>query len=117
MILKKPALIVASIPFYDAPSEIEGSPYWVDLWASVNGYRLGLQIKPKTYNASSVSIYTGKSRSSQYRGHDLFFQRFGGKVIVASANNGELEWKARQQVEREIERLQGLPSGPLPDID
>lgn len=114
---KKPALVVASIPFYDAPSEIEGSPYWVDLWASVNGYRLGLQIKPKTYNASSMSIYTGKGKPSQSRGHDLFSQRFEGKVIVTSTRNGELDPKARQQVEREIGRLRGLPPGSFPEID
>lgn len=115
--MKQPALVVGSLPFYDAPSEIEGSPYWVDLWASVNGYRVGLQIKPKTYNASSLSIYTGKSRSSQSRGHELFLERFGGKVITGSTQNGELESKARQMVEREIERLRELPNGGFPEVD
>jgi hypothetical protein len=43
-----PAIFVDELAFYDAPSDIEGSPYWVDLWASVNGYRIGLQIKPQT---------------------------------------------------------------------
>ena len=37
-----PSLIIGGIPFYDAPSKIEGPPYWVDLWADVNGYKIGL---------------------------------------------------------------------------
>ena len=44
--MMKPALTIGGIPFYDAPSEVEGSPYWVDLWTDVNGYKIGLQVKP-----------------------------------------------------------------------
>ena len=39
-------LVVDGIVFEDAPSEIEGAPYWVDLWTDVNGYKIGLQVKP-----------------------------------------------------------------------
>lgn len=38
--MMKPALTIGGIPFYDAPSEVEGSPYWVDLWTDVNGYKI-----------------------------------------------------------------------------
>lgn len=111
-----PSLIIANLPFYDAPSEIEGSPYWVDLWADVNGYRIGLQVKPKTFRASSLSIYTGKARSSQARGHDLFQEKFGGKVFTVTLQGGQVEPKAQDDVVKEIERLSQLPSGPHPPL-
>ncbi len=31
------SLIISGVEFYNAPSEIEGSPYGVDLWGEVNG--------------------------------------------------------------------------------
>lgn len=52
-----PSLVIGGIPFFDAPSKIEGSPYWVDLWTDVNGYKIGLQIKPSTYKSANLSIY------------------------------------------------------------
>ncbi len=55
--MMKPALTIGGIPFYDAPSEVEGSPYWVDLWTDVNGYKIGLQVKPSTYKSANLSIY------------------------------------------------------------
>jgi hypothetical protein len=79
-----PAIFVDELAFYDAPSDIEGSPYWVDLWASVNGYRIGLQIKPQTYKAASVAVYSGKAMSSQKKGHKLFKEKYGGKVFIVS---------------------------------
>ena len=44
-----PSLIIAGIPFFDTPAEVEGSPYWVDLWTNVNGYKIGLQVKPASF--------------------------------------------------------------------
>ena len=85
-----PSLMVGNIPFYDAPSEIEGSPYWVDLWADVNGYKIGLQVKPTTYKSANVSIYMGKARSSEEKGHKAFYRDFGGKVFVVMPENGVL---------------------------
>jgi hypothetical protein len=106
------ALRIANLPFYDAPSEIEGSPYWVDLWGHVNGYRIGLQVKPKSFQSASMSIYAGKARSSQARGYDLFKEKFGGKVIIVTPQNGQVGIKARDEVAKEIERLKDLPPGP-----
>jgi len=111
-----PSLVIADVPFYDAPSEMEGSPYWVDLWAHVNGYRIGLQVKPKTYRASSLSIYTGKARSCQMRGHMLFEERFGGKVLVVIPQKGDVGPKSREEVTAEIKRLSQLPPGSHPSL-
>lgn len=83
-----PSLIIGEIPFYDAPSEIEGSPYWVDLWADINGYKIGLQIKPSTYKSANLSIYMGKAKSSEEKGHKAFLRDFGGKVFTVMPVNG-----------------------------
>jgi hypothetical protein len=87
------SIVFEDLCFYDTPDGIEGSPFWVDLWASVNGYRnrIGLQIKPQTFKAASLSIYTGKSRSSQNNGHKLFRQKYGGTVIIAIPSKGILD--------------------------
>lgn len=94
----KPSLIVGDIPFFDAPSEIEGSPYWVDLWADVNGYKIGLQVKPTTYKSANTSIYMGKARSSEENGHKAFLRDFGGKVFTVMPVNGTLA----PEIERKI---------------
>ena len=111
-----PAMKFNDISFYDAPDDIEGSPYWVDLWGSVNGYRIGLQIKPKTYKAASISIYTGKARSSQNKGHKLFQDRYGGKVLVATPKKGELDQRTYDDLQNEIYRLSNLPRGPHSEL-
>lgn len=86
----KPSLVVGNISFFDAPSEIEGSPYWVDLWADVNGYKIGLQVKPTTYKSASASLYMGKARSSEEKGHKAFQRDFGGKVFTVTPVNGRI---------------------------
>lgn len=83
-----PSLVIGGIPFYDAPSEIEGSPYWVDLWADVNGYKIGLQVKPSTYKSANLSIYMGKAKASEEKGHKAFRRDFGGKVFTIMPVNG-----------------------------
>ncbi len=35
------SLIISGVEFYDAPSEIEGSPYWIDLWEKLTAIKLG----------------------------------------------------------------------------
>ncbi len=82
----------------------------------MNGYRIGFQVKPKTFRASSLSIYTGKARSSQARGCDLFQEKFGGKVIILTPQKGQVGLKARDEVMVEIERLAQLPPGPHPPL-
>lgn len=104
-----PSLIILGIPFYDTPSEIEGSPYWVDLWTDVNGYKIGLQIKPSTYKSASTSIYMGYSRSSEEDGHKAFSREFGGKVFIVNPKNGELSAKDAQQIKNEYDILLKKP--------
>lgn len=114
MLNKTPSLTLANLAFYDTPDDIEGSPYWVDLWAHVNGYRIGLQVKPKTYNASSISIYTGKARTSQSKGFELFKRKFGGKVFMVMPIKGEVDSNTLDLIEQEASRLNRLQPGPYP---
>ena len=105
----KPSLIVGDIPFFDAPSEIEGSPYWVDLWTDVNGYKIGLQVKPTTYKSASTSIYMGKARSSEEKGHKAFLRDFGGKVFTVMPVNGKLSPEIERKIVAERDLLLKLP--------
>lgn len=104
-----PSLIIGGIPFYDAPSEIEGSPYWVDLWTDVNGYKIGIQVKPSTYKSANISIYMGKARSSEEKGHNEFFRDFGGKVFVVMPINGVVSTNIEKQILDERDLLKKLP--------
>lgn len=106
------SLFIDDIPFFDAPSEIEGSPYWVDLLTEINGYFVGLQVKPKTYNSASMSIYTGKGKSSQLNGHKLFKDNYGGKVFIISPEKGIIDEGMIAKIKDEVERLKNLPKGP-----
>lgn len=107
--MMKPSLVVGDIPFYDAPSEIEGSPYWVDLWTDVNGYKIGLQVKPTSYKSASASLYMGKVRSSEERGHKAFLRDFGGKVFLVMPENGKVPEKIEKQILAERDLLLEFP--------
>ena len=85
-----PSLTIDGIPFYDAPSEVEGSPYWVDLWTDVNGYKIGLQVKPSSYKSANLSIYMGRARGSEEQGHKAFLRDYGGKVFIVMPENGSV---------------------------
>ena len=104
-----PSLVIAGIPFYDAPSEVEGSPYWVDLWTDVNGYKIGLQIKPSTYKAANISIYMGKARSSEESGHKAFLRDFGGKVFIVMPVNGTVPKDIEKKIIAERDLLLKMP--------
>ena len=104
-----PTLVIAEIPFYDAPSEVEGSPYWVDLWTDVNGYKIGLQIKPSTYKSASISIYMGKARASEEKGHKAFQRDFGGKVFVVMPENGVVSKDVEKKIIAERDLLLKMP--------
>ena len=97
-----PSLIIGGIPFYDTPSEIEGSPYWVD-------YKIGLQVKPSTYNSANISIYMGKARSSEESGHKAFLRDFGGKVFIVNPINGKVSQTIERQILSERDLLMKLP--------
>ena len=103
---------LAGVRFFEAPSEVEGSPYWVDLWGSVNGYRIGLQVKPSTFNSASVATYAGKARSGQRRGHEKFHSDFGGHVFTIDLVKGSVESRTEGLIKKEVERLRTLEKGP-----
>lgn len=105
----RPSLVIGGIPFYDAPSEIEGSPYWVDLWTDVNGYKIGLQIKPQSYNSANISIYMGKARSSEEKGHKAFLRDFGGKVFVVMPINSVVPANVENGIIAEYNLLKQMP--------
>jgi len=113
--MTEPALIIGGIPFYDTPPDIEGSPFWVDLWASVNGYKIGLQIKPNSYRSASMAIYTGKSRSSQEKGHKLFQQKYGGEVFIIMPKKGKVDAITEKKIIDEYNRLLAMPKGEYGD--
>lgn len=104
-----PSLIIAGIPFYDAPAEIEGSPYWVDLWTDINGYKIGLQVKPATYHSANMSIYMGGAKSSEEKGHKAFRRDFGGKVFIIEPVNGAVSERIERQIQSKANLLSHLP--------
>ncbi len=104
-----PSLVIDGIPFFDAPSEVEGAPYWVDLWTDVNGYKIGLQVKPSTYNSANISIYMGKAKASEEKGHQAFLRDFGGKVFVVMPENGSVSQTMAKKIRAEYNLLLKLP--------
>jgi hypothetical protein len=108
-------LLIAGIDFFEAPSKIEGSPYWVDLWGCVNGYRIGIQVKPDSFSSASVSIYTGKAKSSMKLGQKRFLEDYGGRVFVTNLTKGCPPPHVEAEIIIEIERLIELEHGNLCD--
>lgn len=104
-----PSLIIGGIPFFDTPKEIEGSPYWVDLWADINGYKIGLQIKPSSYTSANTSIYMGKAKSSEEKGHKAFVRDFGGKVFTVMPIKGSVSAEVERKIVSERDLLLKLP--------
>ena len=103
--MMKPALTIGGIPFYDAPSEVEGSPYWVDLWTDVNGYKIGLQVKPSTNKSANMSIYMAKARSTQETGHKAINPDYGGKLVIVMPVNGEVSKDIEKKILAERDLL------------
>lgn len=104
---------IDGIEFTDAPSEIEGSPYYIDKWALVNGYWIGIQVKPKSYASSSISIYAGAAMSGMKKGHKKFQTDFGGKAFIVVLEKGDvIDSNKRREIIEEIRRLQGFSEGP-----
>ena len=105
-----PSLIIADIPFYDTPPEIVGSPYWVDLWTDVNGYKVGLQVKPSSYRSANMSIYMGGAKTAEEQGHKLFLRYYGGEVFVVTPKNGSVSMQMEKRIKAYCEKLLNLPS-------
>ena len=104
-----PSLVIGGIPFFDAPSKIEGSPYWVDLWTDVNGYKIGLQIKPSTYKSANLSMYMGKAKASEEKGHKEFLRDFGGKVFIITPVHGTVSADIERKIVAERNLLLKMP--------
>ena len=104
-----PSLIIAGIPFFDTPAEVEGSPYWVDLWTDVNGYKIGLQVKPASYRSASTSFFMGGAKTSEEHGHKLFRHDFGGDVFIVTPKNGIESPQTAQRIKTYYDRLIKLP--------
>ena len=98
-------LIVDGIVFVDAPSEVEGAPYWVDLWTEVNGYKIGLQVKPTSYQSANTSFYSRGAKSSEEKGHRLFSRDYGGKVFIVTPQNGVIPQKQAEKIRNEYDLL------------
>jgi len=107
--MNKVALLIAGIPFYETPSYVEGSPYWVDLWTDVNGYKVGLQVKPVTYNSPNVAVYMGGSKSSEELGHKKFRNDFGGDVFIVTPKNGTVSPQMERRIKAYCDWLSKLP--------
>lgn len=108
-----PSLVIGGIPFYDAPSKVEGSPYWVDLWTDVNGYKIGLQVKPSTYKSANLSIYMGRAKTSEEKGHKAFLRDFGGKVFIVIPEKGSVATSIEEKIRSEYDLLLKLPPKEL----
>jgi hypothetical protein len=106
--MSNPSLIIAGIPFYETPPEIEGSPYWVDLWADINGYKIGLQVKPSSYSSANTSIYMGGAKTSEEIGHKQFSRDFGGKVFVVTPHEGTVSKACEKQIAEYRDLLESL---------
>ena len=102
-------LIIDGIEFTDTPSEIEGAPYWVDLWTDVNGYKIGLQVKPTTYQSANTSFYSRGAKSSEDAGHKRFRCDFGGKEFIITPQNGAVPEKQIIQIRQEYDLLLKMP--------
>ena len=104
------------LDFRHAPPEIEGYPYYVDIWALFNGYRVGLQVKPDTYQSINLFSYSGGAVTTQVEGHELFEERFGGKVFIAKySSSGVLDTSIKDKLDVEMKRLISLETGPHKD--
>ena len=83
-----------------------------NLWGFVNGYRIGLQVKPSTFNSASVATYAGKAGSGQRRGHRRFQRDFGGHVFTVDLIKGSVDSRNEALIEKEVDRLRALENGP-----
>ncbi|AGC68219.1 hypothetical protein Cst_c12240 [Thermoclostridium stercorarium subsp. stercorarium DSM 8532] len=58
-----------------------------------------------------MAIYTGKSRTSQEKGHKLFQQKYGGKVFIIVPKEGKVDAITEQKIIDEYNRLLSMPKG------
>ena len=103
------ALTIGGIPFDETPRGIEGSPYWVDLWTDVNGYKIGLQVKPTSYKSASTSFYMRGAKHSEESGHKKFRHDFGGRVFIISPQNGYVPEHIVKEILEERDLLLRMP--------
>ena len=83
--------------------------HWVDLWTDVNGYKIGLQIKPSPYKSANLSIYMGKAKASEEKGHKEFLRDFGGKVFIITPVHGTVSADIERKIVAERNLLLKMP--------
>lgn len=98
------SLVTGGISFYDAPGEVEGSPYRVAPWTDVNGYKMILQVNPSIDKSAHLSKYIAKAKSSEEKSHKAFLRDFGGKVFAVMPVSGTVpaDVELRMIAEREL---------------
>ena len=102
---------------YDSVSRYWWNPFFrctkqnrrIDLWTDVNGYKIGLQIKPSTYKSANLSIYMGKAKASEEKGHKEFLRDFGGKVFIITPVHGTVSADIERKIVAERNLLLKMP--------
>jgi len=103
------------LTFHPAPPELEVLA--VDWYAVVNGYYLGIQVKPETFEQSR--LVEQKKQQVLVEPHEEFRRRYGGQVIVVITRGRKRRFKIVDEnelirrIKEEVERLKSLPPGPL----
>ena len=103
------------LTFHPAPPELEVLA--VDWYAVVNGYYLGIQVKPETFEQSR--LVEQKKQQVLVEPHEEFRRRYGGRVFVVITLGRKRRFKIVDEnelirrIKEEVERLKSLPPGPL----
>ncbi len=103
------------LSFHPAPPELEVLA--VDWYAVVNGYYMGIQVKPLTFEQSQLVAQI--KQQVLIEPHREFERRYGGKVFVVITLGKKRQFKIVdedeliERIRNEVERLKALPPGPF----
>lgn len=103
------------LTFYPSPSKLERLS--VDYYAIVNGYLIGIQVKPLTFGQSKLVEQIKKIVVEEP--HKKFQKIYGGQVftLIALGRKEKVEIVDRDEliskINREIKRLKKLPPGRI----
>ena len=103
------------VTFYPAPPELEVLA--VDWYTVVNGYYLGVQVKPLTFRQSHLVAQI--KQQVLIEPHRRFKKKYGGNVFVVITLGKKRKFEIVNEddlltrMRKEIERLKSLPTGPF----
>jgi hypothetical protein len=98
---------------YDSPDVIDRI-YAVDQLIIVNGYLIGFQIKPQSFNAPCA--YGAKRFVNS--GNEKFTREYGGKVFILIKDDKGIRNKTiLEEVKIEINKLLKLPIGKIKSFE